>query len=244
MDDCDSIFNNVFEGSLQISSDQKGNINDSNASFSINIQNGLRGNGLVLDSIILTNDIPLINIWNYQYRINGINYNLIIENYNNNLDLVTSLSSQLSSSVGHLISFIIADGRITIIGTIGFTDIIDFDVSIRRMLGTNNIITIVDIVPLMTPFIISSIPRYSQWLNIGISGTHIDRSFSYGNSQTPITSCVSIGNYGDQIVHREVQYRLLNISNFISNINVQVHDEYRRLAPMGNNSIVINFFYY
>lgn len=241
------VLNPYFLGSIQLSSNQKNNSNGTTASFTTTISNGIRGKTILLDSIIFVNDITTINIWNYTYILNGVQHVLNIGYYSDMFSLLSMISTSVSNAAGHLISFSYANnGDVIAVGSAGFTDNIIFDISIDRMLGftDNSTIVLVNLIPIYSLFSVPSIPIYTQWVNVGVNGTHSDQSYSYGKGSYPLLCCIPIGNFGERINHREVQFRVLKMTNFISTINVQVFDEYGRLAPLGGNSLTINFFYY
>lgn len=237
-----------FWGTVQISSNQKNNPTDSNNAFSINFLNGVNANMVVLDSIIMFNDVPNINQNNFRYTLNGTNQVFTIGQYNTITVLLNSLSASLSASAGHSISIVVTpQQQIEFVGTLAFTDTIVFSTSVGKMLGLsgsmNNTVVLNGATPVFSTNFVPNAPVYSRWANVMLSGMFEDRSFTYSQAQYRLLSCVPLGNFGDQVVHREVEYRPLTFLDVVSSVQVQILDEHGFPIPLGSNSVVINLFY-
>lgn len=238
-------YDRPFWGTIQISSNQKNNPSDTNGVFLVNFLNGINANMVVLDSIYMMNDVPNINLNNFRYTLNGTNQVFVIGQYDTLVSLLNSLSASLTASAGHLISIVVTpQQQIEFVGSAGFTDTIVFSASVAKMLGmTSNTITLVNATPqFVTNFSIDP-PVYSRWANVMLSGIFEDRSFTYSQAQYRMLSCVPLGVFGDQINHREVEYRPLTFNGVVSTAQVQILDEYGSPLPLGSNSVVINLFY-
>jgi hypothetical protein len=249
MENCEIIlqsdYDKAYKGTIQISSNDRNNPNDNSGQFQVNISSGLGQHVLVLDSIIFMNDMPNINLNNFIYTLNGTIYSLPIGQYDTMLDFANIIAAALTASAGHPISVVNSPThRITMIGTLGFTDVIIFDKSISRILGySSTTITLVDATPVLGESFVPSIPLYTRWVDISVVGLFEDLSYTYGTKNRSLLSCVPIPNFGEQIDHREVEYRPLTMLSYVSSIQVRVYDEYGKIAPLGKNSLVINLFY-
>lgn len=241
-----------FSGTVQICSDQKTNPNDLNSGFTVNIKNGALGDHLLLDSIILTNDVPNINVNNFEFILNGVAGTIPQGQYTTMLELANIISATLSAAAGHLISVIYApDRHVRFIGTVGFTDVIVLHISVARMCGfrtqvantQTSTLTLVDATIVTSDSVVSDTPVYTRFFNVCLSGVFNDRSFTYTNIQNDMLSCVPVAEFGEVVHFREVQYRWLAMTRIINVVYVRILDEYNLQVPLGVQPVTINLFY-
>lgn len=244
-------YDKPFKGTIQLNSNFKTNLNAPNSNFFVNIMNGISpgakdGTGLlVMDSITFMNDIPNINSLNYGFTLNGTPGTFTIGQYNTEVQLLNQISSVLTTAAGHLISVVLTPTmQIEFTGTVGFTDTIVFSPFLIKMIGLQSTMLILNgVTPVFSNFFIIDPPIYSRWCNVNVFGMYTDQSYSYNANNWSMMSCVPLSTYGQQILHREVEYRPLQARNYVSGIQITILDEFGNYLPIGNNSVVINIFY-